>query len=48
MKTINRPTLNSATELTASDLNAIHFSVKKTKLTPQLLEKARKSGVKVN
>lgn len=48
MKTIKRPTLSSATELTAPDLNAIHFSAKKTKLTPQLLEKARKSGSQVN
>lgn len=37
MKNIKRPDLQSATILTALQLNKIHFSGKHTKLTPEAL-----------
>lgn len=44
IKQIPRPEgLKSATEMSATELNSIHFSPKKTVLTPELLKKVRKT-----
>lgn len=37
MKTISKPSLQSARSLTAPEMNRIHFSAQRTVLTPQLL-----------
>ncbi len=37
MKTISKPTLQSARSLTPPEMNHIHFSAQRTVLTPQLL-----------
>ena len=37
MKTINKPELTSARRLTASEMNNIHFSSRRTVLTPDIL-----------
>lgn len=42
IKEIKHPTLDSAKEMTAPELNAIHFSPKKTLLSPEKLKKFRK------
>ena len=44
MKLIHRPTLESAHELSALELNNYHFSDKHTVLTPELLEKMAASA----
>lgn len=43
-KQIKRPTLQSATPLSAFDLNKYAIGVKKTLLTPELLEKMATTG----
>ncbi len=37
MKTISKPSLQSARSLTAPEMNRIHFSAQRTVLTPRLL-----------
>lgn len=37
MKTISKPSLQSARSLSAPEMNRIHFSAQRTVLTPQLL-----------
>lgn len=43
VKKITRPDLPVVTAMNARDLNAVHFSDKRTVLTPELLEKMAKS-----
>lgn len=41
IKQIQRPQLNSATEMDALQMNAVAFDKKHTVLTPEILEKLR-------
>lgn len=48
MKNIKRPELQSATILTALQLNKIHFSGKHTKLTPEVLNDKTKAATSIS
>ncbi|MCM1332198.1 MAG: hypothetical protein NC248_06280 [Bacteroides sp.] len=43
MKKIRKPAVDGAVKLSAVELNKIHFSEKRTILTPELLEKLAES-----
>ncbi|MCM1505148.1 MAG: hypothetical protein NC127_08120 [Muribaculum sp.] len=45
VKTISRPVLESAKQLSPTELNKIRFSAKRTVLTPERLEKMRSSTI---
>ncbi|MBD5267828.1 MAG: hypothetical protein HDS41_06600 [Bacteroides sp.] len=44
MKKIKRADIKDAVKLSAMDLNKIHFSDRRTVLTPEVLEKLASSG----